>query len=142
MYAAPLLRLHFGFRLASQLNYQNEYFSASCISLGGAAFTTWPKSELSTSPFTAVGPKNCVWLKTLNDSKRNCNVFVSRDLEIPLQHQVRVEHPGPGKVSPRHVTDGAYGIVGEGAGIEILQLPLLCGFVMSRGCPVKSGRSR
>jgi hypothetical protein len=38
---------------------QNEYFTANCINLGAAEFCTFPNScVLSTSPFTAAGPKN------------------------------------------------------------------------------------
>jgi hypothetical protein len=41
-------------------------FNAACTSRGAVALTTWPKAGLVISPFTAVGPKNCAWLKTLN----------------------------------------------------------------------------
>lgn len=44
---------------------------------GGAAFTTFPNVELPMSPSTAVGPLNCVWLKTLNASTRKSSDFDS-----------------------------------------------------------------
>src|SRR6516165_1553823 len=37
---------------------QKVNFSATGMSRGGAAFTTWPNNLVSMSPFTAAGPKN------------------------------------------------------------------------------------
>src|ERR1700679_3039216 len=55
---------------------QNVNLSASCISRGEAVCTTSPNSGLLILPLTAPGPKNWVWLKVLNVSRRNC-----RDLD-------------------------------------------------------------
>ena len=63
-----------------------------------------------------------MWLKDVEGFQPELARLRFTDSEISLQRQIGVEHPGPGKVSPRRVTGGAYGIVGEGAGIEILQL--------------------
>src|SRR5712691_10728892 len=60
-----------------RIGLQKVILSASCRSRGGAAFTTRPKRLLLTSPLTATGPKNWVWLKVLKVSSRNCSAFAS-----------------------------------------------------------------
>src|SRR5579872_5681169 len=43
------------------------------------------------------------------------------NLEVSQQRQVRVERPGPGKISPARIAGSAQGIVGKSPRIEILQ---------------------
>src|SRR5690242_6471503 len=78
-----------------QPNAQNMNLSAACISRGGAALTTWPKSALEKSPLTAAGPKNCVWLKTLKASSRNCSVFDSDIWKDFDRARSVLNRPGP-----------------------------------------------
>src|SRR5205823_3452768 len=80
--------------ISCPVSLQNVNFSASCMSRGGAACTTWPNVPVPKSPFTAAGPKNWAWLNVLNVSNRNWSAFLSVSANDRINAISKLNEPG------------------------------------------------